>query len=109
MKYFFDNCISPKFAGMLRALGEDVVALRDEFEEDCKDVDIFERLKQSSFDVFVSTDTSQLRREHEARALKQAHITALYFGPFFTRMKLWEQAAWIVKRWPNIKTFASCA
>jgi hypothetical protein len=56
--------------------------------------------------VVVSTNTSQLTREHEARALKQAGVSALYFGPFFERMKLWPQATWLVTKWPKIRGFA---
>ncbi len=90
---------------MLRALGEDVVALREEFPEGIKDVPLFEKIKGRKL-VFVSTDARQLTREHEARALKQAGNTAIFFGPFFEKMVLWDQAAWLVRRWPTIRGFA---
>jgi hypothetical protein len=106
VKYFFDNPISYKFAGMLRALGVDAVALRDQYPEATKDVSLFEMLRGRHL-VYVSTDTSQMTREHEARALKNAGITALYFGPFFQRMRFWDQAIWLIKRWPRIDGFAN--
>lgn len=105
MKYFFDDCISPKLTDMLRALGEDAVALSDGLPSDTKDVALFGHLRGRGL-VFVSTDTSQLTRQQEARALKQACVTALYFGPFFQRMKLWPQAIWLVTKWPRISAFA---
>ncbi len=114
MKYFLDNCISPTLAAMLRALGEDVEALRDHFPEDIDDVSLFSQLAGQDL-VFLTTDTSQLTRKNEARALKQAKVTALFLGPFFGKMKLWPQASWLVSRWPQIKraaeslTKGSCA
>jgi hypothetical protein len=105
VRYLLDNCISPKLAGMLRALGEDAVALREEFPEDIEDVALFSQLSGQNV-VFLSTDTSQLTRKHEARALKQAKITALFFGPFFGKMGLWQQAAWLVAKWPRIRQFS---
>jgi hypothetical protein len=105
VKYFFDNCISPKLPDMLRALGEDAVALREELPEDIEDVPLFSQLRGQKV-VLVSTNTSQLTRDHEARALKQAGISAIYFGPFFERMKLWQQATWLVTKWPKIRGFA---
>lgn len=105
MKYFFDNCISPKLAEMLRALGEDVTALKDQYPPDIDDVSLFKNLKGQQL-VFVSTDIKQLTRSSEARALKQAGNTALYFGPFFLKKKFWEQAAWIVQQWKTIDGFA---
>ena len=89
---------------MLRALGEDVVALREEHPEGIKDLALFAKLKGANL-VFVSTDTSQLSRDHEARALKESKITALYFGPFFEKRRLWDQAVWLVQQWPKISGF----
>jgi hypothetical protein len=105
VKYFFDNCISPKFAVMLRSLDEDAVALHEGFPAGIKDERLFEGIKGRKL-VFVSTDAKQLTREQEARALKDAGVTALFFGPFFGKMLLWDQAAWLVRRWPTIRGFA---
>jgi hypothetical protein len=105
VKYLFDNCISPKLADMLRALGEDTRALREDFSESIEDTPLFKELIGQNL-VFVSTDTKQRTREHEARALKEAGITAIYFGPFFMKMKLWPQATWLIARWEKIKGVA---
>jgi len=105
VKYFFDNCISCKFPPMLRALGVDAVSLREEFPEAITDVRLFERIKGRNL-VFISTDTRQLTRKQEELALKQAGVTALYFGPFFEKKLLWDQAIWLVLRWRQIDGFA---
>lgn len=89
---------------MLDALGVKAVALRDEYPADTTDIRLFEELGGRNV-VFISTDTSQMSREHEARALKEAGNTALYFGPFFQRMQFWDQAVWLLKRWKTIDGF----
>jgi hypothetical protein len=55
VKYFFDNCISYRFAGMLAALGVDAVALRHEFSESIRDVALFEALSGSAFGIGSAT------------------------------------------------------
>ena len=109
MIYFFDNCISYRFADMLRALGEEVESLREKYPEDIKDIALFPELRNRRDIVFVSTDTSQWTRTEEARAIKAAGITTLYFGPFFQRKLLWDQAVWLMRRWLKIKGFAEGA
>lgn len=89
----------------MRALDVDVLALREQFPENTEDVPLFS-LVAGLERVIVSTDTSQLTREHEARALRQAGITAIYFGPFYERMKLWDQAVWVLRKWQRIDEFA---
>ena len=71
MKYFFDNCISYRFAKMLAALEEfdEVVALRDKFSADTDDLTLFRELKNSDY-VFVTTDERQKTREHEASRMQ---------------------------------------
>ena len=105
MKYFFDNAISPKYAHMLAALEVDAVALRDEFPPDIDDVALFERLRGRDI-VFVTADRRIRRRQSEARALRECGVTALFFGPFWSKMGFWQQAAWFVAKWPLLDGFA---
>jgi hypothetical protein len=100
--------MSPKLAAMLRALDVDVKALRDELPQNAQDVVIFQHLKGREITV-VGPDTSQLTRRHEAAALKAAGISALYLGPFWSKLDLWEQAAWLVRHWPKIDGYISVA
>ena len=106
MTYFFDNCISHRLAGMLAALGVDAVALRHRFPETIRDVALFEALSGSDM-VFVSCDYSQTTTDDELKALQLCRITAIYFAPFFGKLKFWPQAVWLVQRWPRIDGFAS--
>lgn len=105
MKYIFDNCISPRFPLMLSALGVEAVSLRDEFPEDVDDVSFYGSLRGQNV-IVVTTDTRQITREQEARALKESGVTAIFFGPFWARMHLWDQAKWLVSKWQRISAFA---
>jgi hypothetical protein len=87
---------------MLRALGVDIVALREELDAATSDVEIFRYLKDSDR-IFVSEDRKQLTRICEASELKAAGINAMYFAPFWNRLGFWKQAAWLVTRWPTIE------
>jgi PIN like domain len=106
VKYFFDNSISYRYANMLKALDVDVVALRELFSQSIKDPDLFRKLHGSDV-VYVAADRKQTTRIAEARALKDAGITALFMGPFWDRMVLWQQATWLISRWPIIDGFAA--
>lgn len=106
MTYFFDNCISHRFAAMLAALGVQATALRDEFPESADDVTVFHQLRQRDL-VFVSCDRSQTTTAAEATWLKRSGITAIYFGRFWPKMTFWQQAAWLVARWPTIDGYAN--
>ena len=92
MKYIFDNCISFRYAAMLSALNEDVVALRDLCDVDISDVELFAFLKDKGR-VFVTIDDRQKTRHRESRALREAGLTALWLGPFWDRKKFWDQCA----------------
>jgi hypothetical protein len=102
VKYFFDNCISHKFAHMLAALEEfEVVALRDKYRADIDDVELFKALGGSGY-VFITCDARQKTREGEAKALRDSGLTALWLGPFWSKKVFWDQAKWIITRWPII-------
>jgi hypothetical protein len=98
VKYFFDNCISYRYARMLAALEEfEVVALRDKYALDIDDVELFRELSGSGY-VFVTCDDRQKTREGEAKALQAAGLTALWFGRFWSKKQFWDQAKWIITR-----------
>jgi len=102
VKYFFDNCISYRYARMLSALEEyEVVALRERYAEDIDDVELFQALAGSGY-VFVTTDDRQKTRECEAAAIRDSGLTALWLGPFWAKKTFWDQAKWIIYRWPII-------
>ena len=106
MHYFFDNCLSYRYARCLHELGKDVVALQDEMAADTTDVELFQKLSGRDV-VFVTADRRQLIVAAEQYELKQCGCTALYFAPFFNNLIFWEQVSWIIKRWPKMDSFAN--
>lgn len=73
MKYMLDNDISPRFAEMLRPLGVNIVALREEMPADTKDSDFLGELKRKyEVDVWISNNTSQRTNLVEAQLLKSS-------------------------------------
>jgi len=105
VKYLFDNCISFRYAAMLGALGVDAEPLRQNFAQDIQDVALFKEMKGSRL-VFVTADTRQVTRRQEAIALKECGITAIFFGRFWSKLDFWQQAAWLVTKWPRISGFS---
>lgn len=101
MRYFLDNCISYRFALMLRALDVDIVALREELDLQTPDLGIFQHLSRSDR-IFISEDRKQLSRLCEASELKAAGISAIYFAPFWGKLRFWKQAEWLIRRWELI-------
>lgn len=73
-----------------------------------KDVDLFRRLAERDV-VFVSLDLNQLATANERYELKRCGCTAIYFAPFFGKRGFWDQATWIVQRWPMIEGFVGGA
>lgn len=108
MTYFFDNNISFRFAEMLRALLVDIVALREKFPEDIKDPELLKKLKGTDY-VFISSEKRMKHKPVEAVLLKDAGITSLFLGPFWSRLGFWKQAEWLVRRWELIDAFARSA
>ncbi len=87
---------------MLAALEEfEAVALRDRFAPNIEDIPLFEALAGSGF-VFITSDGRQRFREAEARALHKSGMIALWLGPFWDKKSFWDQARWIINRWPVV-------
>jgi PIN like domain len=108
--YLFDNDISFRFALMLAALEVDVVAVRDveALGENADDIEIMQWLKGQNR-LFVTADLRIRSRPSESAALKGTGVTALFLERFWAKLDFWQQAAWMVARWPRIEQFASSA
>ena len=110
MTYLFDNDISFRFAHMLAALEVDVLAVRDvgDLGEGASDVEILHWLDGRDR-LFVTADKHIRSRPAEIAALMESGVTALFLERFWARLDFWQQAAWLVGRWPQIEQFASSA
>jgi hypothetical protein len=110
VSYLLDNDLSFRFAHMLAALGVDVVAVRDveALGEDAPDVEILRWLAGRER-VFITADKHIRSRPAEIAALKESGVTALFLERFWAKLDFWQQAAWLVARWPQMDQFASNA
>lgn len=104
MKYVLDNNISPRFAAMLRALDVDTIALREILPANTDD-NVF--LSHLSDRTLITGDQHIRTRKIEATALKQSGVSAIFFAPFWPKLKFWGQAQWLVTKWPDIDRFVS--
>lgn len=110
MTYLLDNNISFRFAHMLAALGVDALAVRDvqALGEEADDVSILRWLHGRDC-VLLSGDRHIRSRPLEAAALRESRVTALFLDRFWPKLGFWQQAAWLVTRWPLIEQFAGTA
>jgi hypothetical protein len=59
--------------------------------------------------LFDTADKHIRSRPAEIGALKETGVTSLYIERFWAKFDFWQQAAWLVARWPQIVQFASGA
>ena len=105
MTFFFDNNLSLRLVEGLRAFGEDVVHLREEFPPDTDDVDWLPEIGRRGW-YLVTRDKRIARKPAEIRALRQAGVGAFVF----TQQKdplLWDWVETVVKRWAELKRWAN--
>lgn len=106
MRFFFDNCISPKYVGALRALtnAQDVrlVHLQDLFPEGTDDVEWIRELSAGRGWVVVSGDTRITRSTPERAAWRESGLTAFFFDDSWQNCRFWVQATEVLRWWPDI-------
>ncbi len=102
MKYFFDNNISPRIVCVLNCLEVDAVHLRDVFPPATADVSWLPELSGQDR-ILVTVDVHIRTRPPEVFALKQAEAAAVFLYRGFARIDLWDQVAWLLRRWREIE------
>ncbi len=111
MKYFLDNCLSPKYAAMLTALSEpgtDVVALRHYYPVNEKDKEWIPEVGTNGW-ILITKDRKQRSKPEERRALVENSVTAFYLAKSFDSQPLMEVAWRLVKYWTKITMMAEAA
>jgi len=107
VKFFLDNMISVKFARALRAVDQDVIALREKFAPDTADEVWIRQIAEHS-PALLTLDRHIRTRPLERQALASAGIVSLFLGPFFTKcsFRFWDQFVWLVRYWSRIHEVA---
>jgi PIN like domain len=104
MKFFFDNCTSPRLAAAIGAISEyEVKHLRDLFSADTPDIDWLRQLAEEGDWIIISGDTRIFKTPHEREAWHSTRLTGFFWSPQWLKKKLWEQAWRLVRWWPKIE------
>lgn len=107
MRFFLDNCISPKFGQALEILASpwqthEIVHLSTKFARNTPDADWITALAKEGEWVIVSGDYRIARSKVEQKAWRESGLTAFFFGDRFSERAFWIQAEEIIRWWPKI-------
>lgn len=104
MRFFFDNCISPRLAAAIGALSEyEVKHLRDKFPPNTPDIEWLRVLSEEGDWIIISGDTRIFRTSHELAAWRSAGLTGFFWSSQWFKKKIWEHAWRLVRWWPKIE------
>lgn len=103
MRFFVDNNLSEHLAKGMKAFGEDVIHLKDLFDEDADDAIWLRYLGENS--LFLVTRDERVRRNPaEIQAIRTHGVGAFFLGgKNRSRCELIQQ---LVRNWPRMKELA---
>ena len=106
MRFFLDNCLSPRYARALRILAEvqgyDIRHLSEKFDRSSPDVVWIPALAAEKDWVIVSGDPRISRNKAERKAWRESRLTAFFFEDKWSNRGYWTQAQDVVAWWPKI-------
>lgn len=103
MSFFFDNNLSPQLSQGLKAFGEDVIHLKELFDEDEEDPIWLEYVGTNGH-VLITRDDRVRRNPSEVEAIREHRVGAFFLGgKNRSRCELIQQ---VVRNWPRIKETA---
>lgn len=100
MKFFFDNNISESLVQGMKAFGEDVMHLREQFKQETSDEEWLKYIGENG--MFLITRDQNIRWNPAERAALHRHKVGAFFlgGKNLNRCRLIQQ---IVRNWPKVK------
>ncbi|MBA8901244.1 hypothetical protein [Phyllobacterium sp. P30BS-XVII] len=110
MKVLFDHNLPPRLArGLQILLGEQykIVALRDRFEPNIKDIDLIKALGAQGGWVLISADRRITRNKAEKSAFQSSRIIGMFLSQGLYKAPMLKQAERLIALWPVIETTAS--
>lgn len=105
MRFFLDNCLSPRIARALNELSQpnhEVVHLRERFPQDAPDSVWLAALAQQRRWVIISGDARILKNPQNRAVLKESGLTAFILARGWLNHRFYDQAWRIVRWWPRI-------
>jgi hypothetical protein len=109
MRFFLDNCLSPKLAQALDVLSDEheVVHLSDKFPRDVTDVVWIEALGQEGDWVVMTGDLRILRSAVEREAWKASGLRVFFLKKAFSSLSGMDTAIAVMRRWEEITAAAA--
>ena len=110
MRFFFDNCVSPRIAEALAVLEADqgtvVKHLRHRFAGSTLDPEWLGALGQEGDWIICSTDLRIRRNPDNRRAWQEAKLTTFFFSENCANSQIWPQVQEVMRYWQEIKLVA---
>ncbi len=112
MKFFFDNCISYRYARAIHPLtdreGNSATALRDKFPVDTADAVWMDWLaNDTAVWTVISQDLGDPAHPYKVSELVARNLTIFVLVPSWQRHDFWLQAQRLVRWWPVIQNDAN--
>jgi predicted nuclease of predicted toxin-antitoxin system len=107
VKAIFDHNLSPRLARSLQALMGDryeIVALRDKYPVDIKDIDLINRLSLEGTWVFVSGDRRITRNKAEKAVFRSSKLIGMFLSSGLYKAPVRKQAERLIGLWETIET-----
>jgi len=102
LRFFFDNTFPPQIARILQIMDVDAVHLQDFFDPAVDDVDWIPRAGTEGW-IVVTGDLGIHKKPAERLKLEGANIVTVFLHRGFTKQKIWDQLAFVVRHWPEIE------
>ena len=104
MRFFFDNCVSPRLVEVLRLLDprHELVHLRERFDPATPDPDWIKALGAEGDWIIVSGDPRISRGLAERAAWIESGLTAFFCGDAWGSRRLLVQASELLRLWDDI-------
>jgi predicted nuclease of predicted toxin-antitoxin system len=103
MKFFFDNNLSILLVKGMKEFGEDVIHLKEIFEEKTEDSEWLKDIGEKRY-ILITKDLRIRHNPAEIEALRKYKVGAFFLGgKNLNRCRLIQQ---VVRNWPRIKELA---
>lgn len=106
MRFFFDNCVSPRHARGLRVFAEpqqnEIIHLTERFTADTPDPERLGELAQEGDWVVISGDKRITSSKANQAAWRECNLTAFFLVDRWANASFWSQAAELVRWWPDV-------
>lgn len=108
MKFFVDNCLSPRLAEALDILDHQnrIVHLRDKFSPDIKDPQWISKLAREGDWIIISGDIRITKTPQNRKAWLQLGLTAFFFVGGWAQQTGWDKLWRAIRWWPHIVQYA---